>query len=282
MAWVKLDDQFADHPKVNAAGPLASWLYVCGLTYCARQLTDGFIPAAQIRKLADVDNAGELASILVSVGLWEQVEGGYMAHDYLKYNPTAAQVKAEREATRQRVAKWRGGKSDNVTPLQTPLVTQPVTPLVTVLPSPSPIPIDNTSLPKVASATPASEGRKVAKPKEPPKERPRDEIWDTLAEEFGQPQTEGEKSRFGKAAKSLRAIGATPEQIHERCKWQRALQESGDMRWTLTLMGLVNNWTDIERQWRERANSKGKPTRQWIKPTGTDGPEYSRIKRLDE
>lgn len=109
MAWAKLDDGFADHPKVIEAGPLASWLFVCGLTYCARQLTDGFIPAGQIRKLADVDNAKELAQTLVSVGLWEECDGGYMIHDYLEYNPSRERVLATREV-RAEVGS-RGGKA---------------------------------------------------------------------------------------------------------------------------------------------------------------------------
>ena len=46
MSWIKIDDQFADHPKVLQAGPLASWLYVCGLTYSGRYLTDGWVPSA--------------------------------------------------------------------------------------------------------------------------------------------------------------------------------------------------------------------------------------------
>ena len=108
MAWAKLDDGFADHPKVIEAGPLASWLFVCGLTYCARQLTDGFIPAGQMRKLADVDNAKELAQTLVSVGLWEECDGGYMIHDYLEYNPSRERVLATREV-RAEVGS-RGGK----------------------------------------------------------------------------------------------------------------------------------------------------------------------------
>jgi hypothetical protein len=98
MPWVKLDDQFADHPKIAAAGPLASWLHVCGLCYCARFLTDGFIPNGQIRKLADLDNTVELADKLVEVGIWEKVEGGYQIHDYLEYNPSREQVLATRQA----------------------------------------------------------------------------------------------------------------------------------------------------------------------------------------
>lgn len=77
MAWVKLDDQFADHPKVIQAGPLAGWLYICGLTYCSRLLTDGFIPSGQVRRLADLKNADALAQRLVQVGLWEACEGGF-------------------------------------------------------------------------------------------------------------------------------------------------------------------------------------------------------------
>lgn len=96
MAWVKLDDQFADHPKVTEAGPLAAWLYICGLTYCSRLLTDGFIPAAQVRRLADVKSPDALAHRLVTVGLWEACEGGYRIHDYFDYQPTRERVLSTR------------------------------------------------------------------------------------------------------------------------------------------------------------------------------------------
>lgn len=77
MVWVRLADDFTDHPKVIAAGPLAGWMYVCALTYANRYLTDGFIPAGQVRRLADVDGALSLADKLVDVGLWERAEGGF-------------------------------------------------------------------------------------------------------------------------------------------------------------------------------------------------------------
>jgi hypothetical protein len=92
MAWVKLDDQFADHPKVLQAGPLAGWLYICGLTYCSRLLTDGFIPSGQVRRLADLKNPDALAKRLVDAGLWESCEGGFRIHDYLEYQPTKERV----------------------------------------------------------------------------------------------------------------------------------------------------------------------------------------------
>ena len=96
MPWTKLDDQFYDHPKTVAAGPEGIALFICGLSYCARQLTDGFISKAQVRRLVDVDDPWAVAERLVSVGFWKRVNDGYQVHDYLKYNPTAAQVKAQR------------------------------------------------------------------------------------------------------------------------------------------------------------------------------------------
>lgn len=107
MPWAKLDDGFTDHPKIIDAGPLAGWLYVCGLTYSARLLTDGFIPQGQVRKLADVDNAMDLAARLLEVGLWERTDGGFRIHDYLEYNPSAAHIKEERKAAQERMRKVR-------------------------------------------------------------------------------------------------------------------------------------------------------------------------------
>jgi len=144
MAWVKIDDQFSDHPKVIEAGPLASWLYVCGLTYCGRYLTDGWIPKGQLRKLADVDNAQELADKLVAVGLWDVVDGGYNVHDFLIYNPSGKQVKAKRDANARRQADWREhhrGNNGTYSNAASNAVTNAV---VTTAPSPSPSSTDDT------------------------------------------------------------------------------------------------------------------------------------------
>lgn len=109
MTWIKLDDQFPDHPKVAQAGALAELLYVNALAYASRYLTDGFIPHAIVAKLVVWDFEGapsnyDLAERLVAAGLWELVEGGYRIHDYLDYNPSREQVFAEREIARRRAA----------------------------------------------------------------------------------------------------------------------------------------------------------------------------------
>jgi hypothetical protein len=125
MAWVKLDDHFAEHPKIATAGPLAGWLHVCALCYCNRHLTDGFIPARVVGTLADFAgindeasgeaNPKQLASILLDVGLWEEDEGGYRIHDYLEYNPSREEVIATREkrAEAGRIGGKRSGMARN-------------------------------------------------------------------------------------------------------------------------------------------------------------------------
>jgi hypothetical protein len=103
--WVKLDDKFPRHPKVLQAGPLAAWLYVCGLVYCGQFLTDGVVPKAVVPTLADFGSVpgapsiAELVEQLLSVGLWERVPGGYRIHDYLDYNPSREAVRCRSVAT---------------------------------------------------------------------------------------------------------------------------------------------------------------------------------------
>ena len=107
MSWVKLDDQFTDHPKVVKAGPMAAWLFVCGLAYCGRFLTDGTIPKEQVRRLADIDDPMTHAAKLVSVGLWHETSDGFQVNDYLEYNPAGDKVRAERSAAKERMSRHR-------------------------------------------------------------------------------------------------------------------------------------------------------------------------------
>lgn len=126
MPWVRLDEQFPDHPKVVTAGPLCGWLHVCALAYCNRLLTDGFIPAAQVTRLADFsdvwgpDGAADfgidpfdLAKKLCDVGMWKPVKGGYLIHDYHDYQPSRHD---EHEKRRQKAeAGAKGGRASGET-----------------------------------------------------------------------------------------------------------------------------------------------------------------------
>jgi hypothetical protein len=124
MTWVKIEDGFADHPKLLRAGPIAGWLHLAGLCYSARHLTDGHVPVQAIHTLAVFNGVAatgdgqlfsepmrvdvhELARILVRAGLWEEqhdgetkVLTGWLIHDYLAYNPSRAQATSARYGSR--------------------------------------------------------------------------------------------------------------------------------------------------------------------------------------
>lgn len=122
--YVKVHDGLPDHPKIIEAGGEAGWLYICGLAYASRQLTDGVIPVRLVPRLTDGSKPEASASALVRVGLWHEgahscercPQGGadtYVIHDYLVHQRSAAEVadlSAKRSAAGQRGGK-RSGES---------------------------------------------------------------------------------------------------------------------------------------------------------------------------
>lgn len=120
MSWAKLDDQYPDHPKIVEVGPLGMALHTAAMCYCARYLTDGFVPTAMIGRLINWEGICVISNgvsngvtnkmvtdELTRVGLFEVVEGGFKVHDYLDYNPPAEQVKKERAENAARQAAWK-------------------------------------------------------------------------------------------------------------------------------------------------------------------------------
>jgi hypothetical protein len=104
MAWVKIDDQLPNHVKVAYLEDMvlpALGLNMLALCWCNSQLTDGFIPEAQVRRLAGNARWLPLAEVLVKAGFWEEVDGGYQIHDYLDYQPSKEDVLATKELKRR-------------------------------------------------------------------------------------------------------------------------------------------------------------------------------------
>jgi hypothetical protein len=92
MAWIRVESSVARNRKFFAAGPSASWLWLCGLAYCQEGLTDGHIPAEALAYLG-VRSPRPLADRLVQAGLWEVVNGGWYVHDYCEHNRSATEVR---------------------------------------------------------------------------------------------------------------------------------------------------------------------------------------------
>lgn len=120
MSWARFDDQYPDHPKIVKVGPLGMALHTAAICYCARYLTDGFVPSAMMPRLVSFDGISvtrngvtnavtneDVTNELVEVGLLEVVEGGFQVHDYAQYNPSSEQVKAEKAENARRQAVWR-------------------------------------------------------------------------------------------------------------------------------------------------------------------------------
>lgn len=112
MTWVKLDDAFTEHPKVDSLSDGAFRLHVAGLCHSARLLTDGFVATERVSRLVPRFSAKALAE-LVSGRVWHEVEGGYMVHDYLHYNPSREKVLADREAANKRQQSRRASQRDS-------------------------------------------------------------------------------------------------------------------------------------------------------------------------
>ena len=111
MTWVKVDDLITEHEKCVGLSDAAWTLWLHGLLYCSRNLTDGRIPAAMLPRLSAVKNPRKAAGELVSAGLWDERDGAWWVHDYLDHQRSKAQVEAEREAAAERQRKARERRS---------------------------------------------------------------------------------------------------------------------------------------------------------------------------
>ena len=122
--WVKLDDGIADHPKFFDAGrhlgrhgiARAFAVYVAGLAYANKHLTDGFLSESVVKSFKIDRKPGEIALVLgfADVGLWDPVPGGWRIHDYHHHNPKSQDVKDKRDRDAARKRQEREEKDSRV------------------------------------------------------------------------------------------------------------------------------------------------------------------------
>ena len=92
MPWIKLDDNFAEHPKVLAVSDGAFRLHVRAMGYASRLLTDGDVSASALYALKPGRRGERLAEELVAAGIWERHGKAWRIHDYLHYQPSKEHV----------------------------------------------------------------------------------------------------------------------------------------------------------------------------------------------
>jgi len=110
MTYVQIDDSIYDHPKYADLELEHIGLIVCGVTYCNRHLTDGFVPAAVVRRFGSSGKGTRYVAALVAKGLWREVDGGYEIVGYLDHNAPREEVLRRRaELSAKRAAAGRKG-----------------------------------------------------------------------------------------------------------------------------------------------------------------------------
>lgn len=111
-----LKDGTTRHPKMLRAGAEACWMWACAIDYARNHLTDGVVPTEALATLAVFKTRpAKLAEVLVSVRLFEVVEGGYVVHDFLDENDSREDVlrKRREDAERKRTGKGRTASAES-------------------------------------------------------------------------------------------------------------------------------------------------------------------------
>lgn len=138
--WAKIDDNLWAHPKWVSLPDSAKALWVTALSYCACYETDGHVPTQTLPTLSPSKHRNRAIGALVKAGLWDPVDGGYVFHDWERYQLTKAQKDAERKDKRDRMRALRERRVTSNKPVTDSDVTSK-------LPRPDP------TRPEVAKAT---------------------------------------------------------------------------------------------------------------------------------
>lgn len=115
MPWFKVDDGLHAHKKAVRAGVPAMGLWVLAGTWCADQLTDGWVPDYIAARLDP--NYEEHAASLVRAGLWlaleQDGEQGWLFHQWDEHQPSAKSVIEKRDEAKERMRRVREARRNS-------------------------------------------------------------------------------------------------------------------------------------------------------------------------
>jgi hypothetical protein len=109
MPYLMMDDNFADHPKIDGLSDGAFRLHVAAMCYAAKHLTDGYVPPERVSRLIPKYKAS-YATELIKAGVWVQHDTGHRIHDYLDWNKPRTWWEQYRTAEKERKREYRDRK----------------------------------------------------------------------------------------------------------------------------------------------------------------------------
>lgn len=113
MSWFRVDDTFHSHPKADAAGVEAIGLWVLAGSFASSYRPDGVVTKRDVVRLAG-KRGPQLATKLTHAGLWHEVDGGWMFHDWHDYRDGGeAELLRRKAANAERMARHRAKQKAN-------------------------------------------------------------------------------------------------------------------------------------------------------------------------
>lgn len=109
LNWVRIDAALASNHKVLAllsekGGDHALCVYIFALGHSGRQGTNGFIPEIA---LGLIHGRKRDADLLVQVGMWRPIPGGYEVPDWEEYQPSSEEARKRSEKAKLAAhARW--------------------------------------------------------------------------------------------------------------------------------------------------------------------------------
>jgi len=111
MAWIRLSDDYTDHPKFDSLSDGAFRLWHQAMGFCRKFQTDGVMPLATVRKFKaySAKRLGELTTPWQpgEQPLWHAEGDTVTVHHYLQWNLSKEAETAERDAAAERMRRKR-------------------------------------------------------------------------------------------------------------------------------------------------------------------------------
>lgn len=111
--WVKFDDNMPDDPEVDRLSDGAFRLYVAGVCYAQRQLTDGLVHTAKVQRLVPrfqkryLDELTRYPDEPDRDPLWSPQTDGFQIRNFAKWNKSRSYWEDQTAKAAERKIRWR-------------------------------------------------------------------------------------------------------------------------------------------------------------------------------